>query len=60
MGAVRLPDSLRAAGLVHAKQKPLQRHSVELSVRPQIARFVSANLLDVRRSCDAVELEKRR
>lgn len=60
MGAVPLSDPLRAAGLVLPEPKPLQRHSVEPALRPQVDCLVSADLLDFRRHGNDAQLEVRR
>lgn len=57
MGSVLLPDPLRAAGLVLSEPKPLQRHSVEPALRPQVACSVSVDLLDFRRHGNDAQLE---
>lgn len=57
MGAVRLPDSLLAAGLVHAKQKSIQRHPIRYPVSPEIDCIIIFDHFDIGGSGEDVTLE---
>lgn len=47
MDTLQLPSSLFTAGLVHAKQKPIQRHPTECPVSPEISCIIAVNHFNI-------------